>query len=148
MNRQEPTSHRYVRAYLAGIALPTLVVSAAGLIAVVFFDRMNPPFQRALLLPVAINPAIWGFWNVVWVALGRRRIQIGWHGAMLAVVLIGVGVLLAGLLNVSEVTPERGGTVLIPTGLAYYLLWRYGVSFLNAVVGLDASRDKAAGTIA
>jgi hypothetical protein len=101
-------SHRYVRAYLAGSSLPTLVVSAVGLIAVVFFDRLESPVQRALLLPTAANPAIWGFWNVLWVALGpRRRLQIGWHGAMLAVVLIGVGVLLAGLLNVSEVTPER-----------------------------------------
>jgi hypothetical protein len=142
-------SHRYVRAYLAGSALPTLVVFAAGLIAVVFYDRLEPPVQRALLLPMATNPTIWGFWNVVRVALGpRRRVQIGWHGAMLAVLLIGVGVLLAGLLNVSEVTPERGGAALIPTGFAYYLLWRYGVSFLNAVVGLDGSRDDAAGTIA
>jgi hypothetical protein len=132
-------SHRYVRAYLAGSALPTLVVSAAGLIAVVFFDRLEPPVQRALLLPVAINPAIWGFWNVLWVALGpSRRVQIGWHGAVLAVLLIGVGLLLAVRLNVSEITPERGGTVLLPTGFAYYLLWRYGVSFLNSVVCVDA----------
>jgi hypothetical protein len=138
-------SHRYVRAYLAGSALPTLVVSAAGLIAVVFFDRLEPPVQRALLLPVAINPAIWGFWNVLWVALGpRRRVQIGWHGAVLAVLLIGVGVLLARPLSVPEVTPERGGIVLLPTGFAYYLLWRYGVSFLNSVVCVDAPTKGAA----
>ena len=139
-------SYRYVRAYLAGIALPTLVVCAAGSITVVFFDRLEPAIQRALFLPIAAIPVLWGIWNVVWVALGpRRRLQIGWHGAILAALLIGVGVLLAGRLHVSEVTPLRGSTVLIPTGVAYYLLWRYGVWFLNSLVGLDASRGDAPG---
>jgi hypothetical protein len=111
-------SHRYVRAYLAGSSLPTLVVAAAGLIAVAIFDRLESPVQRALLLPTATNPAIWGFWNVLWVALGPRwRVQIGWHGVMLALLLISVGVLLAGPLNVSEITPQRAGAVLIPPAL-------------------------------
>src|SRR5262245_30683902 len=139
-------SYRYVRAYLAGIALPTLVVCAAGSITVVFFDRLEPAIQRALFRPIAAIPVLWGIWNVVWVALGpRRRLQIGWHGAILAALLIGVGVLLAGRLDVSEVTPLRGSMVLIPTGVPYYVLWRYGVSLLNSLVGLDASRGGATG---
>ena len=73
-----------------------------------------------------------------------RALDIGWHGATLAVLLIGAGVLLAMRLNVSEVTPERGGAVLIPTGFAYYLLWRYGVSFLNSVVCVDEPPEDAA----
>jgi len=138
-------SYRYVRAYVAGIALPTLVVCLAGSIAVVFFDRLEPAVQRALFLPIAAIPVLWGLWNVVWVALGpRRRVEIGWHGAILAALLIGFGVFLAGRLDVSEVTPLRGSAVLTPTGLAYYLLWRYGVSFLNSLVGLDASGDDVA----
>jgi hypothetical protein len=138
-------SHRYVRAFLAGIALPTLVVCAAELVAILFFDRMEPRIQRALLLPVATNPVAWGLWNVAWVACGRRwRVQIGWHGAILAALLIGVGVFLAGRLDVSEVTPQRAGAVLIPIAVAYYLLWRYAVSFLNSVVGLDVLRDNVA----
>jgi hypothetical protein len=137
--------HQYVRAYLAGIALPTLVVCVAGSMAVIFFDRLEPSIQRALLLPIATNPVLWGFWNVVWVALPpRSRFQIGWHGAILGVLLIGIGVLLAARLHVSEVTPQRAGMALIPTALTYYLLWRYGVSFLNALVGLDASLDNVA----
>jgi hypothetical protein len=141
-------AHRYVRAYLAGVALPTLVVCTAGLIAVVFFDRFDAPVQRALLLPIATNPVLWGVWNVVWVALGPRwRVQIGWHGAMLAVLLIGIGVVLATRLNVSEVTPQRSGAVLIPTAVAYYLLWRYAVGFLNSLVGLDGLHANMAGPI-
>ena len=140
--------HPYVRAYLTGVALPTLVVCLAGSIAVLSFDRLDPPLQRALLLPIVTNPVVWGIWNVVWVALGpRRRVEIGWHGAMLAVLLIGVGVWLAARLDVSQVTPQRGAIVLIPTGLAYYVLWRYGVSFPNALVGLDASSDVPEGRV-
>src|SRR5262245_55823528 len=127
-------SYRYVRAYLAGIALPTLVVCVAGSITVVFFDRLEPAVQRALFLPIAAIPVLWGIWNVVWVALGPRwRLRIGWHGAILPALLIGVGVLLAGRLDLSDVTPLRGRTVLAPTGIAYYVLWRYGVSFLNSL---------------
>jgi hypothetical protein len=138
-------AHRYVRAYLAGIAIPTVVVCVAGTIAVIFFDELEPSVQRALILPIAINPVIWGCWNVVWASLGPpRRAQIGWHGAVLAVLLTGLGLLLAPGLSVSGVTPRRGAAVLVPTGFAYYILWRYGVSFLNSLVGVDTARDETA----
>jgi len=138
-------SHRYIRAYLAGVALATLVVGAAGSIAVLLFDRLEPAVQRALLVPTATNPVLWGFWNMLWVALRSRwSVRIGWHGAILAVLLIGVGTFLADRLEVSEVTPQRAGVVLVPTALSYYVLWHYGVSFLNSLVGLEASRDDIA----
>jgi hypothetical protein len=44
-------AHRYIRAYLAGVALPTLVVCAAGLLIVGFFDRLDISVQRALIVP-------------------------------------------------------------------------------------------------
>jgi hypothetical protein len=137
-------AHRYLRAYLAGIAVPTVVVCVAGTIAVIFFDYLEPSVQRTLILPIAINPVIWGCWNVLWAALApSRRAQIGWHGAVLAVLLIGLGLLLAPRLNVSGVTPQHGAAVLVPTGFAYYVLWRYAVSFLNSLVDVDA-RDQTA----
>jgi hypothetical protein len=138
-------AHRYIRAYLAGIALPTLVVCAAGLLIVGFFDRFDISVQRALILPLATNPLIWGVWNVAWVALGpQRRALIGWYGVLLAVLLIGAGLLVARRLDVSGITPRDGAAALVPFGIAYYVLWRYGVSFLNSVVGLDAREDRAA----
>src|SRR5262245_56658459 len=136
-------AHRYVRAFLAGIAVPTVVVGVAGTIAVVFFDDLEPSVQRALILPIAINPIIWGCWNVLWAALGPpRRARIGWHGAVLAILLIGLGLLLAPRLSVSGVTLQRGAAVLVPTGFAYYILWRYAVSFLNSLVWIDIARDE------
>jgi hypothetical protein len=138
-------AHRYIRAYLAGVALPTLVVCAAGLLIVGVFDRLDISVQRALILPLATNPLIWGVWNVAWVALGpQRRALIGWYGVLLAVLLIGVGLLVARRLDVSGITLREGAAALVPIGIAYYVLWRYGVSFLNSVVGLDARGDRAA----
>ena len=139
-------AHRYVRAYLAGIALPTIVVCAAGFPILGLFDRFDLSVQRALILPLATNPFIWGVWNIAWVALGpQRRVPIGWHGVLLAVLLISVGVLIAPRLGVSDVTPRGGAAVLAPIGSAYYLFWRYGVSFLNWVIGLDRAENDAKG---
>jgi hypothetical protein len=98
-----------------------------------------------LILPLATNPLIWGVWNVAWVALGpQRRALIGWYSVLLAVLLIGAGLLVARRLDVSGITPRDGAAALVPIGIADYVLWRYGVSFLNSVVGLDARADRAA----
>jgi hypothetical protein len=121
----------------SGIGLPAIVVCAAGLLAAVMFDRLAPPIQRAILVPVAGNPVIWGLWNVLWVAAGSRRLPIGWHGTMLGVLLIATGVLAAPSLQVSAITPWIGAAVLLPTGLAYYVLWRWGVAFLNSVLAVE-----------
>jgi hypothetical protein len=43
------------------------------------------------------------------------------------------------------VTPRGGATVVVPIGIAYYLLWRYGVLWLNSVVKLDAAEEEAPG---
>jgi hypothetical protein len=143
MSRTIMGGNRYIRAYLAGVALPTIVVCAAGPFIVGFFDRLDHTVQRALILPVAVNPLIWGLWNLLWVALHpQRRLPIGWHGVLLAVLLTGAGVWFAVRLDVSDVTPRGGVAALVPVGAAYYIFWRYGVSFLNSVVGLDAPGDR------
>ena len=54
-------------------------------------------------------------------------------------------VLIAPRLGVSDVTPRGGAAVLAPIGSAYYLFWRYGVSFLNWVIGLDRAENDAKG---
>jgi hypothetical protein len=136
-------AHPYVRAYLAGVAIPTVVVCAAGFPIVGLFDRFDQSVQRALILPLATNPLIWGLWNLAWVALGpQRRAPIGWHGAILAVLLIGAGAHLAIRFDVSDVTSLGGATALVPFGLAYYLLWRHAVSRLNSIVGLDGTEGR------
>lgn len=86
---------RYTRAYLAGIALPTIVVCVAGLVIFGLFDRFDHSLQHALILPLATNPLLWGMWNVVWAMLGPPRCAlIGWHGVLLSVLLISIGVLI------------------------------------------------------
>jgi hypothetical protein len=130
-------THRYVRAFLAGIGLPTIVVCVAGLIAVVMFDGLAPPIQRAILVPIAVNPVIWGLWNVLWFASGSRRLPLGWHGTILGVLLVAIGVLAAPSLQVSAITPEAGAAAALPTGIAYHVLWRWGVASLNSVLAVE-----------
>src|SRR6266487_3605783 len=101
-------AHRYIRAFLAGIALPTIVVGVVGLIVAIVFDRLDPPLQRTILVPIAANPVIWGLWNVLWVAAGSRRLPLAWHGTGLSLLLVGIGVLAAPALDISVVTPRRG----------------------------------------
>jgi hypothetical protein len=132
-------SHAYARAYMAGVAIPSVAVCLIGLVVGAhFFARIEPSLQRALVFPIVSNPPIWGVWNVLWVALGReRRLHIGWHGVVLSCVLIGAGAMAAPRLGLLFVTPLSALAMLPPTGCVYYVIWRYGVAFLNRVVGLD-----------
>jgi hypothetical protein len=84
------------------------------------------------------QPADLGSWNMLWIALGPgRRLQIGWHGVFLSCVMLGGGAVLAAGLGLFVVTPLSVLAVMPPLGFAYYVIWRYGVAFLNALVGLD-----------
>jgi N-terminal domain of anti-restriction factor ArdC len=56
---------------------------------------------------------------------------------VLGVLLVIAGVVAARSLHLSEVTPWSGVAVLLPTGFAYYAVWRWGVAFLNSVLAVD-----------
>lgn len=130
-------SHPYLRAYMAGVLLPTwflLIVLAAFLIAH-FTGHVPAGLERAIVFPMAVVPNLWGIWNVLYVALGlRERVSIGIFGASLPVLLVPAGLALAGSLDLRFYgLPEAA--VLLPVGMAvYYLAWKFGVAFLNRIV--------------
>jgi len=133
--------HPYLRAYMAGVVIPSVTVFLVALPVAGFFSRIPVPIERAMLFPMALNPAMWGAWNVLHVALRpTRRLPIGWHGAALALLLMLTGIVLARALHVSFVTPLRAFAVLPPTMLAYYLLWRVAVRSLNDILGISSLR--------
>ena len=70
-----------------------------------------------------------------------RRLHIGWHGVLLAALLLAAGAVLASRLELLFVTPLSALAVLPPIGFAYYVIWRYGVAFLNDLLGLDEKDD-------
>ena len=139
---------RYLRAYMAGIVVPTLfllVIMVVDAYQKYYFEVSNQfvfplasrPLERALLFPMAVVPNMWGLWNMLYL---RYRSRLPWtlglHGALLVVLLIPGGVVLAGALD--TFTIQWGFALpMFPIGMAvYYLAWKYGVGRLNAEVGI------------
>ena len=133
--------HKYLRAYMAGIAVPTIVLIlgvTAFCIARYVYD-FSVPIERLMIFPMAVVPFLWGLWNMLFLAShSRTHLPIGVHGALLPFILAPLGILLTNLLHFSipgfatHVFP-----ILAPLGLiVYYLVWKYVVSFLNRVVDL------------
>src|SRR5437879_8785581 len=66
--------HIYLRAYMAGIVVPTvflLVVAAVFTIARYVYN-IPVPVERVIVFPMAVVPNAWGLWNVLFVALRSR----------------------------------------------------------------------------
>lgn len=134
-------AHRYLRAYMAGVTIPSaflLVVFAA--FAVIRFGY-NPqfPLERVLVFPLALVPAIWGFWNIAYVALhGHRRLPLGIHGAIVPAVLFPLALGAARVFGFAYVEGAAPYVLLaVPLlMILYYLVWKYLVGFLNELLGL------------
>jgi len=145
--------HVYLRAYMAGVVVPTvlLLVGFSAFVVARFVYNVPAPVERVLIFPLAIIPNAFGLWNMLYVALRPRwGVTIGLHGAALPFILAPIGVALASSLGFLRLT-SQGITwfdiVHIPTWLvciipffgiaAYYLIWKYAVGFLNRVQGID-----------
>lgn len=131
-------SHPYLRAYIAGVATPSVVVCLVGIAVIPLFHEIPPHIQRAMIFPVAINPAIWGIWNMLYVWFAdRRRLPIAWHGVLLSLFLLPIGLALARHLSISFVTVQGTALVALPTAGAYYVFWKYIVGFLNDLLQIE-----------
>jgi hypothetical protein len=134
--------HTYLRAYLAGIAVPTvfLLVVMTGYSVLRYVYNFPVPVERVIVFPMAVVPNLWGLWNVFFIALHNRfHHPIGLHGAILPIFLAPMGLLIAGLLNfpvplfVTRLLPYLAPVAII----AYYLAWKYLVGFLNRMEGIS-----------
>lgn len=133
--------HIYLRAYMAGIVVPTiflLIVATAFTIARYIYN-VPVPVERVIVFPMAVVPNAWGLWNLLFVALcSRLQLSIGLWGALLPILLAPLGMLVASLLNFP--VPgfvAHGFFIGAPVGLlVYYFAWKYLVGFLNRVQGI------------
>ena len=128
--------HPFLRAYMAGILLPTLMllVILTALIVAHAFYRLPPAIERAIVFPMAVVPNLWGLWNVLYQA--RPRLPIGLHGALLPILLVPCGMVLAAFFQLAFI-PIRLALLFTPIAMAaYYLVWKHLVSFLNRTLGL------------
>ena|ERR1035437_8061130 len=145
-------THPYLRAFLAGVFVPTLVLP---LILTVFIIlrlvlHVPVPIERGIVFPMALVPCLFGLWNIVWlVSHARSHLPIGFHGALLPVLMAPVGALVASGLGILAL--GRSGITwfqvcevpyaLIAGGFlaalaVYYLVWKYIVGFVNRTLGI------------
>ena len=132
--------HPFLRAYLAGICVPTifLLAVATGFTFLRYVYNLPIPVERVIVFPMAFVPNLWGLWNLLHTAFLARRFSLGLFGALLPLLLAPLGYLVAHLL---EFPIPHHVLALAPIGLCiamilYYLVWKYLVSFLNAELGI------------
>jgi len=91
-------THPYLRAYMAGIAAPTmfLLVALSGFLIARYTFQIPVPIERVIIFPMALVPNLFGVWNIFYLWLRPRpHLPIGFHGAILPFVLAPAGFLLA-----------------------------------------------------
>jgi len=135
------TKHIYIRAYMAGIFIPTLFLLVVMTVycTIRYAYNLPVPIERVIVFPMAAVPNLWGLWNVLYVAFfSRRHVSLGLYCGALPLVLGPLGYAIARLLDFP--VPHFIGSVFpiaLPIGLAlYYLAWKYIVGFLNAELGI------------
>jgi hypothetical protein len=140
--------HPYLRAYMAGIVVPTmflLIIMSIYAYNRYYFEVSSQfviplpgePLDRAIMFPMAVVPNLWGAWNMLYLALRSRfRWALGVHGAVLPLLLMPLGFGLARSLDVFDIQWQFA-LPMVPVGMAiYYLAWKHLVAFLNREIGI------------
>ena len=145
-------THPYLRAYLAGVFVPTLVLPLVLTVFIVarIVLRVPVPIEQAMIFPMAIVPSLFGLWNMLWVAThARTNLPIGVQGALLPFLMVPTGAVTAGCFGILQLgasgltwfhacyVPYAFIAVGFLCGVAiYYLVWKYIVGFLNRILGI------------
>src|SRR5713101_6150845 len=134
-------THPFLRAYMAGIVVPTMLLLVAMTVFCVarLIYRIPIPIERVLIFPMALVPNLFGVWNILYVWLRpRRHLPVGLHGALLPFVLAPIALTITTSLGFLVITPR--GLVLfqaitiqysfVATGflgalILYYLVWKH-----------------------
>jgi len=145
-------THPYLRAYMAGIVVPTIVLLflLTGFVIARHVYRVPIPIERAIVFPMGIVPNLFGLWNMLYLRLSPHRyLPIGFHGAILPFLLAPSGFLLGRSLGILTLRPEGlvyFQAVTVPYSyfvagfsfalIAYYLVWKYLIGFFNRMLGI------------
>src|ERR1035437_6219988 len=145
-------THPYLRAYLAGIFVPTLVLPLilAGFITIRLVLALPIPIERFIIFPMAVVPTIFGLWNMLYLwSHVRTNLPIGVHGAILPFLGAPTGALAASCLGFLQITGQGItwfhilhvpyallAAIFLAAVAGYYLVWKYIVGSLNRVMGI------------
>ncbi len=146
------STHPYLRAYLAGVFVTTLILPLmlTAFIVVRLVLQLQVPIERGLIFPMALVPAAWGLWNMLWLASHERtHLAVGPHGAIFPFILLPIGATVAhcfGILSFAASSVTWFQAIQVPYALiapafccgvaAYYLVWKYIIGFINRVLGI------------
>ena len=145
-------NHTYLRAYMAGISVPTplLLIALTLFFMARFVYDIPVPVERVIIFPMAIIPSLFGVWNMLYMASRTyTRLPLGIHGAILPFIIAPAGLLLGRSLGFLRTT-GHGFTyfgvvqihyaflaIVFPVALiVYYLVWKYLIGFFNRVAGI------------
>lgn len=134
--------HPHIRAYLAGIAAPTLfliIVLTAGVV-MRFVVAVKMPVEQIMVFGMGLVPNLWGFWNILFLHVPERwNPPLGIWGAVLPLLIAPMGYELTQALGLQIPPLVRSGfPIAFPIVLiAYYLVWKYVVGFLNGLLGIE-----------
>ena len=84
-------SHPYLRAFLAGAFVPTLILPLllCGFIVLRLVLQVPFPFERGTGVSHGAGAVALGLWNMLWLGShSRTHLPIGVHGALLPVLLL------------------------------------------------------------
>ena len=145
-------SHPYLRAFLAGAFVPTLILPLllTAFIIVRLVLQMPFPFERGLVFPMALVPSLWALWNMLWLgSRSRTHLPIGVHGALLPSSAARRGHARHDLWASSRSGRTESTwfhSLYIPYVVialfflgalaGYYLAWKYIVGFVNRTLGI------------
>ena len=145
--------HPYLRAYMAGAIVPTMLMLLviAIFIVVRHVYAVPVPIERIVIFPMAFVPNLFGLWNMFYLWLRPRpHWPIGFHGALLPFLLVPMGFIGASALGFLEVGGKGISWFQLPVApwafiapvflcilIAYYLVWKYLVGFFNRVVEVE-----------
>jgi hypothetical protein len=131
--------HPYLRAYMAGAALPTMIVPFVIAVIIVLRPSVHGIHaEDVLIFPIGLAPNAWGLWNALRVWTGRYRdVPIGVFGLLLPFVLSPLA--LAVQVQVGRVvwTPTLFAIGFPVTLAVYYLAWKHVVARFNAMLGVE-----------
>ncbi len=133
------SKHLYLRAYMAGIVVPTLFLLVGMVIFCIarYVYNVPIPIERVVVFPMAVVPNLWGAWNMLYVLLqSRRYVPVGFHGAILPFLIAPIGFVVAKALDIVTVPPAVIASAFPVAVVVYYLAWKYLVGFFNKVLGI------------
>jgi hypothetical protein len=145
-------NHSYLRAYLAGVFVPTLVLPLilTGFIILRLVLGVPFPIERFIIFPMAVVPVLFGLWNMLYLASREHtHLPLGLHGAVLPFLGAPIGGLVAhslGVLNFGANGVTWFEACHVPYALiacafiagvvGYYLVWKYIIGFVNRELGI------------